>query len=285
MIKMNIIGAGRLGKTLGYLLSKHKLVVLNGICNTTLQSAIQATQYMAGGTAYASPMVMPEADLTLIATSDNVIDDMSQLYANNPFLKKGSIVFHCSGVLTSDCLYALKEKGCFVASIHPMHSFADPIENKPHFKDVYCAFEGDDEAINVIVPLFTAIKGICYPIKKDKKELYHVASVFASNYLVTLCQEAFSYMQHAAIPDDIAFSAILQLMEGSLANLAQTTSPQKALTGPIHRGDVSVLLRHMDAIKVNEKRLLYAILGKATMSLTSHDPALKAALANAFDQV
>lgn len=282
---MNIIGAGRLGKTLGYLLSKHKLVVLNGICNATLQSAIQATQYMTGGTAYASPMVMPEADLTLIATSDNVIDDMSQLYANNPLLKKGSIVFHCSGVLTSDSLYALKEKGCFVASIHPMHSFADPIENTPHFKDVYCAFEGDDEAIKVIAPLFTAIKGICYPIKKDKKDLYHVGSVFASNYLVTLCQEAFSYMQYAAIPDEIAFSAILQLMEGSLANLAQTTSPQKALTGPIHRGDVSVLLRHMDAIKVNEKRLLYAILGKATISLTSHDAALKVALANAFDQV
>lgn len=272
---INIIGAGNLGKTLGHLLVKHQLVRVNGICNTSELSSLKAIEFIGEGNYYPTIAALPEADITFITVPDDLIPKACEELTKNPFLKPGSIVIHCSGSLNSDLLLTLKNRGCFIASIHPMHSFAKPELSVVRYKGSYCAFEGDPEATSLIAELFNGIGSVSYPISKDKKSLYHAAGVMASNYLVTLAQQALLCMEEADVDNEMAMQVITNIMKGTLSNLENTKSPKQALTGPIRRGDRSTIEKHMEAFTADEQRDVYAILGKATLQLTNHEPEIK----------
>lgn len=267
---VNIIGAGHLGKTIGHLLSKHHLVRIGGICNTSKVSAESAIKFIGEGTYYQSIAELPSADITFITTPDDLIKQACDELSKSSFLKRGSIVLHCSGSLTSDILDSASNEGCFVASVHPMRSFAKPELSVEQYHGTYCAMEGHEKSIPILRSLFENIGSITYQIDKTKKSLYHAAGVFSSNYLVTLAQQALTCMQEAGVETEIAMHIITNLMKGSVSNLENTLSPKKSLTGPIQRGDILTIKKHMDALDDDDKKNLYSSLGKATLALTTH---------------
>lgn len=268
---INIIGAGNLGKTIGHLLVKNQLVKVKGVCNTSADSAASAIRFIGEGNYYAKISELPEADITFITVPDDSIPSISEVLSNNPFLKKGSVVIHCSGSLGSEALLAVKNRGCYTASIHPMRSFAKPESSIDEYNGTWCAMEGDPEAILPIGKLFNSIGSISYEINKEKKSLYHAAGVIASNYLVTLSQQAQLCMESAGIEKDMAMSMIINIMRGTVSNLEKTKSFERSLTGPIQRGDISTLKKHMNSFDTEEQKNLYALLGRATLAFTNHN--------------
>lgn len=266
---VNIIGAGHLGKTLGRLLAQQEsLIKIAGICNSSKTSTLAALKFIGSG-AYYPILEMPPADITLIATPDDCLLETCAELAKNPSLKEGSIVMHCSGSLSSEVLNAVKEKSCLIASVHPMRSFAKPELSVEDYEGTYCAIEGDAQAILILKSLFEKIGSITYEIDKRKKSSYHAAGVFASNYVVTLAQQALTCLEEAGVENDIAMHVITTLMKSSVSNLEQTLSPTESLTGPLKRGDIATIKKHMDAL-TGEQKDLYALLGKATLELTQH---------------
>jgi predicted short-subunit dehydrogenase-like oxidoreductase (DUF2520 family) len=268
---VNIIGAGHLGKTLGYLLVKHQLVTMGAICNRSKISTINAAKFIGQGKYCPTIDKLPPADITFITTPDELISVTCEELSKNKFLQHDSVILHCSGSLNSDALIAIKEKGCYVASIHPMSSFASPELSIVQYKGTYCAVEGDKEALSRVLPLFNSIGSITYEIDKSKKPLYHAAGVFASNYLITLAQQAFSCMREAGVENEMALRVITNIMQGTVSNLEKTLSLEQSLTGPIQRGDISTLMKHIDFLTDIEQKHLYSALGKATLHLTGHN--------------
>ncbi|MGQ3891823.1 Rossmann-like and DUF2520 domain-containing protein [Legionella sp. CNM-4043-24] len=268
-LRLNIIGAGHLGQSIAYLLFRRGLVTVGAVCNQSRQSAQLAVDFIGAGQVCVGMDALPPADLTLISTPDGCIADICTGLASHSRLKPGSIVWHCSGSLGSDELMIAREEGCSVASIHPMKSFARPDLSVLNFTDTYCALEGDYEAKEVLRPLFEAIGAIVYEISKEKKSLYHAAGVFASNYLVTLSEQALSCLQESGVEHALAMRIITSLMQGTVSNLATTLSPEQSLTGPVQRGDTSTLSRHRAALSGTEKEALYSALGVATLPLSS----------------
>jgi predicted short-subunit dehydrogenase-like oxidoreductase (DUF2520 family) len=269
ILSVNIIGAGHLGKTIGHLLFKHQLVIIKGIYTTSQLSAESAIKFIGEGIYYPTINKLPPADITFITTPDDFIKQACDELSKSPFLKPKSIAVHCSGSLTSDSLSSISNKGCLVASIHPMRSFAKPQLSVEHYAGTYCAMEGDQQALSLLEPLFEQIGSITYRIDKTKKSLYHAAGVFASNYLITLAEQALICMQGAGVETETAMQVITNLMKGSVSNLEQTLSPPDSLTGPIQRGDILTLKNHMNALEGDQKNL-YSCLGKATLALTGH---------------
>ncbi|KTD20596.1 pyrroline-5-carboxylate reductase [Legionella lansingensis] len=267
---VNIIGAGHLGKTIGYLLAKSRGIKIGAICNQSLESSKAAIQFIGSGNYCTSINKLPPADITLITTPDDMISHVCEELSKNAFIKKNSVVLHCSGSLTSDALSTIKDKGCYVASIHPMKSFANPELCVEQYNGTYCAVEGDKMAISTITPLFNSIGSITYAIDKTKKSLYHAAGVFASNYLVTLAEQALICLKDAGVENELAMHIITNIMRGTISNLEKTLSPAQSLTGPIQRGDISTLKKHMESFSAIEQKKLYSSLGKATLPLTSH---------------
>lgn len=269
MLIANIIGAGNLGKTLGFLFRQKEIFKIGGVLNTTYDSALSAVHFIGDGTACVSMVDLPPADFTFITTPDDCIQTLCEALSRQTLLKKKSMIVHCSGVLASDILSSAKKHDCYTASVHPMRSFANPALSITQYDGTYCAIEGDEIAIQNLNDLFNRMGSVSYAIDRNKKALYHASGVFASNYLVTLAQQALSCLESVGIEKEMAMGIITHLMKGTVSNLESTLSPDLSLTGPIKRGDSSTIKKHMDAFQNPAQKKLYIDLGKATVPIAS----------------
>ncbi|AMP00998.1 hypothetical protein CAter282_3185 [Collimonas arenae] len=267
---MSIIGGGKLGRTLGRLWHTQNSFTLFDILNRSASSAQQASAFIGAGTATASYADLRPADVYLLSVSDDQIAACCAALAAAGKLQSGTIVFHCSGALSSLALQAAIEHGAAVASIHPIRSFADPQQVAEHFAGTWCGSEGDDDALAVLGPAFSAIGGHLVPIQREQKTLYHAAAVFASNYLVTLIDVAQQVYAAAGIPPELALKLIEPLLSESAAN-AFRLGPATALTGPIARGDVTTVARQQRALQQHQPHLaeLYRQFAELTTSLAA----------------
>lgn len=281
MITFNIIGTGKVGKTIGKLMVQHNLAKLLGVLNRNLLHSEDALQFIGEGKAYSTLSDLPPADLFLITTADEAIESTCENLSKS--ITPQSIVIHCSGSLSSDVLLSAKQQHCYIASIHPMHSFNDPKHSVKHYTGTYCAVEGDPEALHLIIPLLQNIGSITYTINKDKKSLYHAGGVFASNYLMTIAEEASSCFQKAGIEKETAIKITLHLMQNTLSNLEKTRSTAEALTGPIQRGESKIIENHLAAFDDDVQKKLYTILGQQTLELTQHAESKRKILQNILD--
>jgi predicted short-subunit dehydrogenase-like oxidoreductase (DUF2520 family) len=115
-----------------------------------------------------------------------------------------------------------------------------------------------------------------------KKILYHAGAAIASNYTVTLLAVARDLFVESGVPAGVALDALLELVRGSLDNVAKVGIP-KGLTGPAARGDVDLVRRHVAALDPG-KRALYLALLKATLPLARAKGALSPAAEAALNQ-
>jgi predicted short-subunit dehydrogenase-like oxidoreductase (DUF2520 family) len=75
------------------------------------------------------------ANIWLIATPDSQIEIAYKQLQASGALDQGAIVFHCSGSIGAAVLNS-NNSDIHVASVHPIHSFADPQKSLSHFPDV-----------------------------------------------------------------------------------------------------------------------------------------------------
>jgi len=266
-LKINIIGAGKLGKTIARLLVINKVGIIEGVCNRSLESSNTAVQFIGQGKAYATIADLPSADIVFITTSDDLIEQCANELSKSALLKPNTIVLHCSGTNSSSLLNLVKAKGCYVASVHPMRSFANPSISVERYNGTFCAIEGDEKATVLLFDLFKKIGSIPFKLEGQKKALYHAAGVFASNYLVAICEKALHCLREAGVNDEIATQITLNLMSGTLQNLQSTLSTEKSLTGPIKRGDSNTISKHLEAFSDEALASLYKSLGLAIVGI------------------
>ena len=266
MLTLNIIGAGAVGQTLGYLLVKHRVAKIQAIFNQSQESSKNAIEFIGQGYAVSSVSDFPAADLFLITVPDQKIAVLADELAVNAQVQAGTIMLHCSGALTSACLSTLRARGCVVASLHPSFSFKNPQSAINQFVNIPCALEGD-----AITNLFNAIGGQVYQIAIEKKALYHAAAVFGSNYVITLLQQARDCFLDAGLPEQQAKDVLDALLSSVVENVTQASEPKLALTGPIQRADVMTIHHHLQALTDPLAREFYLFMAQKTLSISVLD--------------
>ena len=277
-MKFNIIGAGRLGKSLALSLHYHSEFKLAGICSRTLSSAQAVVDAVEAGQAVSSVAELPPAELLFITTSDDAITTVvTQLVTANA-KHAGDIIAHCSGSLSSEVLKPLNALGNSIASIHPLKAFSQQVTQGNALQRCDCVLEGDKPATQLLTKLFTGLGAQVIQIDPAKKGIYHAAAVIASNYLVTLASCSVQLFHEAGIPATHAAAMVHRLMNSSLANLEKANQVADALTGPLARGDLSIITNHLQAIEDLAINALYRTAGLATLPLTTHDQDKLAAL-------
>jgi len=269
---INLIGPGRLGKALAASLiytGEHELL---SVYHPKITSAQHAARALGHGTAINNLKSLSNADITLITCPDDKMPALIKELAETAVIMPNSTVMHASGILSSDILMPLKQQGAHIASLHPLKAFREastPDTNA--FQGVHCAIEGDGKAITILTPLWQAMGAHVFKLNAEKKATYHAAAVMASNYLVTLAAEANQLFEASGVPPENAQAICMQLMQTSLDNLKQTDTLKKALTGPLVRGDIQTIQKHLDAIKLEQTKNLYCTAGLATLPLTDLD--------------
>ncbi|QLI80408.1 DUF2520 domain-containing protein [Chitinibacter fontanus] len=267
MKTVNLIGAGRLGKSIAKLLQATGEYCLAGIYSRSLASSTAAFEWIAAGEVVAQLGNLPAADLWLIAVPDGAIAGVAAELAELKLIKQGAVVFHASGALGAEQLALLKAQGARVASWHPAFSFADPVRAVSTFANTLCALEGDVHAVAVLNEMTAAIGGRPFVLSSEAgaKVAYHAALSMAANYLVTLSDLALQTTAQAGIAPEVAQQLVCSLMRQTLANV-ETIGPYAALTGPIVRGDASTVAQHL-AVLPAAIALSYRALGVATVAL------------------
>jgi len=250
MTSLNIIGAGRVGQTLGRLWATHQVCEIRGVLARSTTNAQQACNFIGTGQAVTDLGALPAADVWLLSVPDSQINSVAQALAALAITNGApcpALVFHCSGALGSDQLAPLRQLGWQVASAHPLLSFAQPERALAQFAGTPCALEGDATALAVLEAAFTQIGGRCFALAPEDKLLYHAGAVFATNFLPVLQDLAEQLWQHSGMPEDLAQQMRRTLLHNAVNNIV-ALGPQAALTGPAARGDTVLVDRQHQAL-------------------------------------
>ncbi|MDN4053811.1 DUF2520 domain-containing protein [Massilia sp. YIM B02763] len=272
---LNIVGAGHVGRALGRLFAARGVFAVQDVLTRGIDSARAAAAFIGAGQAVDGAGALRPAAVWMLAVADDRIGEVAATLAASVPLQ-GAVVFHCSGAKASSELAAMRAAGAHVASVHPVRSFADPATVAAHFDGTFCGVEGDAAALALLLPAFAAIGARPVRIDAAAKTVYHAASVFASNYLVTVLDAALRAYQAAGIPRDVAMELARPLAGESLANVFRL-GPETALSGPIARGDAATVARQQAAVGAWDAPTgnLYDALATATWDLArrKHDRA------------
>jgi predicted short-subunit dehydrogenase-like oxidoreductase (DUF2520 family) len=248
-----IIGKGKVGQSLAQLFASLNHNVVNIGRRKSEQIAAVA-----------------DADITLICVSDEAIQSVCERLANS--VKKDSVVAHCSGALDSSILSLAKQRGCSVASCHPLNTFPSISVSLQRFANTkhgsYMYAEGEQDALNTLLPLFenAGFNNTC--INREAKPLYHAACVFACNYLSSLMDMSLEAAAKAGLEKESFWRSLQPLVQSTIENINQhgTTG---ALSGPIARGDSTTVEAHMHALAEHSESLKvsYADLGLRALEI------------------
>jgi len=262
-----IIGAGRLGRTLGWLLSRHGYAPLALSCRS-LGSARQARAFIGAGEPTTSNVqAAARAGLVLIATPDREIARVAHELARARLGWTGRIVAHCSGAVSSTALEPLKRRRARVASIHPLASIA-AARPEIDFRGTPFAIEGDPGAVKVLRRLVLDMAGLPVTIPREAKTLYHLVACMLSNDLVAFLAGGFEAARGLGLGTRQAARLYFPLITGTIENVARL-GPVKALTGPVSRGDLPTLRLHAEALRTlpADLRRLHRILAVRSSAL------------------
>jgi len=264
---LNIVGAGHVGRVLGRLFHQHGVFTLQDVLTRSITSAQDAVAFIGAGHALAQAADLRPAQVWMLAVGDDQIAPVCAALAGSG-LFKGATVFHCSGAKASTELQAARDAGARVASVHPVRSFADPAAVAAAFDGTWCGVEGDLEALALLSPACEAIGARQVAIDAAAKTVYHAASVFASNYLVTVLDAALRAYVAAGVPPEVARELARPLAGETLANVFKLGAPG-ALSGPVARGDFATVARQHAALQEwdGPTAALYAALVTATTAL------------------
>lgn len=206
--------------------------------------------------------VADNADLVFITTPDDVIASVAAEVRWQP----GQNVVHCSGADSTDILEPARKAGAFVGVFHPLQTFASlKQENLP---GITFALEAEEPLLKTLKDMATTLGGRWIEISAGDKVVYHAAAVFACNYLVTLVKMATDLWQSFNIPPEQAIQALLPLLRGTINNIDAIGIPQ-CLTGPVARGDLGTIKKHINALQKVAPELVatYQELGLKTIPI------------------
>lgn len=264
MLKLGFIGAGTVGTALSVRLNSkgYPVVAVSSRSRTSAQNlarAVNGCQVLDSNQAVAD-----NAELIFITTPDDAIASVASQIQWHP----GQSVVHCSGAASTDILQPAKEFGAQVGAFHPLQTFASAKQAIENIPGSTFALEAEEPLLNTLKDMATALDGHWVELKASDKVIYHASAVIACNYMVTMVKLATDLWQSFAVPPHQATQALLPLLRGTLNNIDTVGIPQ-CLTGPIARGDIGTIKKHLDALQEKVPSLLptYRELGLQTIPI------------------
>ena len=205
--------------------------------------------------------------MILIALPDDHIGPMAARLRQQVALRRDTVLVHFSGIHRAAIMLGPERDDLLALSLHPLQSFPDAVIGVRALPGSPFAIEGDAGAIPLGESLVQDMGGLPFPIESEQKPLYHAAACMASNFMVTLMAVARDTMTACGFSEQNAFRLLASLFKSTSKNLA-TLGPEHALTGPISRGDVRTVEKHLKALALMPDAVrIYRVMGCKTVEL------------------
>ena len=256
-MKAGFIGSGKVGCSLGKYLGIHG-VQIAGYYDRDTEYAEEAAGFV-GTTVF--PTVedaVRESDVLFITVPDGVIPSVFEEVKS--FDLKGKFICHCSGSISAaDAFSGIDNTGAYGYSVHPLFAVSDRFETYRELADAFFTLEGNSSHIDDMRKMLEDAGLKVRVIDSKDKAKYHLAAVITSNLMLALLDTGFEKLTECGFSEEDARKAIRPLVMGNVTH-AIDAGTVKALTGPVERGDVKTLSRHLEQIDDPDQRQLYLLL-------------------------
>lgn len=251
--EITIVGPGTLGSALALALSQNGYGIQELISRSDARSMRHARSLArdTGATVVSTISRASAAGVVWICVPDDLIAAIADQNASRVDWH-GKVALHSSGALGSDVLLPLKQAGAMIASAHPLMSFVRGSE--PNFAGVPFALEGDAKAVTIAGAVVRNLGAKPFRIGKEHKAAYHAFGFFASPLLVALVAAAQQAAKLAGLDERQSLELMEPLARRTLDHCFRQT-PQEAFSGPLRRGDVETIRKHMKALSQKPKLL------------------------------
>ena len=246
-LRVSIFGAGRVATAVASLLQRrnHQIVAVSSPrSETAMRSAARL------GAPAVSPSELAGSDVILIGAPDAALPDaVAQLGEATT----AAVLVHFAGSAGIAPLQHATGAAALCA-LHPVQACPDidsAIERLPGSAWGVTCSEGADNWAHAFIR--DDLQGLPVDVSEEDRVLWHAAAVTTSNGVSALMATGESLL--SAIGVRAPGEVLGPIAAGTVANAREMASGAKALTGPVVRGEVEVITRHVKAVDVRASAL------------------------------
>lgn len=236
---VGVVGAGRVGAVLGSALraAGHAVVGASGISEDSKE---RIATLLAGVPHLDVPEIVERSELVLLTVPDDELAGVVAGIAATGGWQSGQLVAHTAGAHGVEILAPALAAGAIPLAIHPAMTFTGTSLDLARL--VGCSFAVT--APNVVLPIAQALVvemgGEPVVVAEADRPRYHAALAHGANHLVTLATQAMRTLESIGIeePGKVLGPLLNAALDGTLRG------GERALTGPVMRGDVSTVQTH-----------------------------------------
>lgn len=242
MIRLTIIGSGNVGQHLIKAFAKSEAIEIVQVFSRKKETLSSIIEYEKIVSDFSE---LKEADLYIIAVSDNAISEVS---SQIPF--QNQLVIHTSGAASIETLDEKNRKGVF----YPLQTFS---KNKEvDFSALPICLEAENTFdFRVLETVAKSISKSVFAINSEQRKALHVAAVFVNNFTNHLYQLGQEICEEHQVP----FEVLKPLIQET-ADKINTLDPVDAQTGPAKRDDSTTIETHLAFLTNQNQKNIYKIL-------------------------
>lgn len=255
-MKTGFIGAGRVGCSIGKYFTEAGIPIV-GYYDTSAESAASAAAFTASRSFSALPDLVSQCSLLFLTTPDSMITHTWEEVRTLSIA--GKIICHCSGALPADALTGIEQTGAFGCSVHPLLAFSDRFSSYEQLHNAFFTIEGQEPAVQSVSELLTGLGNTVCRIPGDCKAKYHAAASILSNQVIAVLDTGYRLLEACGFTREEARNATKELVRQNIAHVLEKDC-YDALTGPIERGDIQTVQKHLACLNEEDQKM-YQILG------------------------
>ncbi|MGH3699524.1 MAG: Rossmann-like and DUF2520 domain-containing protein [Pseudonocardiaceae bacterium] len=251
-LAVGVVSAGRVGSVLGAALTGAGHVVV-GVSAVSRASLRRAANLLPDAPVLPPDDVVRRSDLVLLAVPDEVLPGLVVGLARTGAFRAGQIVVHTSGARGVDLLASAIVVSVLPLALHPAMTFTGRAEDVARLAASCVGVTVADEtgwSVGEALVLEMGAEPVRVP--PEARPLYHAALAHGSNHLATLVRDAVDALEHAGVVP--AERLLGPLLEATLDNTLR--HGDRALTGPVARGDLDTVRLHLRVLAESAPELL-----------------------------
>jgi predicted short-subunit dehydrogenase-like oxidoreductase (DUF2520 family) len=251
-LAVGVVSAGRVGSVLGAALAGAGHVVV-GVSAVSRLSLRRAADLLPEAPVLPPDDVVRRSDLVLLAVPDDVLPGLvSGLVATGAF-RAGQIVVHTSGARGVEVLEPAAAAGVLPLALHPAMTFTGCAEDVARLVAACVGVTvADETGWSVAEALVLEMGAEPVRVPSRARPLYHAALAHGANHLATLVRDAVDALERAGVVP--AERLLGPLLEAALDNTLR--HGDRALTGPVVRGDLDTVRLHLRVLAESVPELL-----------------------------
>lgn len=234
--KVAIVGFGRMGGALALALKRARLpVAVLPHSGASVRAAVEL------GFRLAETDWLLGAELCFLTVPDSAIAEVAEDVSG--LLGPKCAVIHCAGA--KDLSVLPRAGGRPRGSFHPLCAVSARTDSLAGTSVALAA--SNPRTLATLRRLVQALGLTAITVDERHRAAYHAGAVLSAGGVVALASLAVEALGAAGIPSEEALAALLPLMKSVISGLERRGLPD-ALTGPVVRGDVEAIARHLEAL-------------------------------------